>query len=233
MHLPALLNYLQGLRENNDKAWFVMNKPAYDILRDEFVMLVAGVIAQLAKADPHVADVNPKKALFRIYRDIRFSNDKTPYKTHFSASIADGPVKHWGPMYYLSIDWSGRLHVGAGCWLPPKDVLASLRRHAIEDVEGLKKLLRGKKLRETYAGLSDEDRLTRIPKGFDPEDPAVMEAAVFVRNKSFVVSTDVDLTSPEGKAIAKDLPTGIAKLLAAATPLNDWLRRAPVVNATE
>ncbi len=231
MHLPALRAYLRGLRENNNKAWFAMNKPAYDILRPEFVALVGQVIATLAKTDPHVADVDAKKALFRIHRDIRFSHDKTPYKTHFSASIADGPVKHWGPMYYLSIDADGRLHVGGGCWQPPRDVLASLRRHAIDDRDGLRRVLRGRRLKQTFGGLSMEDRLVRAPKGFDASDPAVGGALDYVRLKSFVVSTEVDLTARANAAGIGDLSGFIACRLAAATPLNDWLRRAPAASA--
>ena len=72
MHLPALMSYLKGLRENNNKAWFVMNKPAYDILRPEFVTLVGEVVAGLGRHDARIADVNAQKALFRIYRDVRF-----------------------------------------------------------------------------------------------------------------------------------------------------------------
>ena len=167
MHLPALIAYLQGLRENNNKAWFVMNKPAYDILRAEFIALVAEATAALSRSDPRVAGVDPKKALFRIYRDIRFSHDKTPYKTHFSASIADGGAKHWGPMYYLQIDADGRLHLGAGCYLPPRDVLARLRAHVVADHRGLGRVLKNKRFASTFGALNQDDKLARLPKGFE------------------------------------------------------------------
>jgi uncharacterized protein (TIGR02453 family) len=232
MHLPALLSYLRGLRENNNKAWFVMNKPAYDILRPEFVALVADVIARLAKADPHVADVNPKKALFRIHRDIRFSNDKTPYKTRFSASIADGPVKHWGPMYYLSIDADGMLHAGAGCWMPPRDVLASLRAHVLDDEAGLRRVMRGRRFKAAFGSLSQEDRLARLPKGFDADDPEVERVGDLLRLKSFVASSDLDLVATGHAQDSIELSALIADRLAAATPLNDWLRRAPVSSSS-
>jgi uncharacterized protein (TIGR02453 family) len=232
MHLPALLSYLRGLRENNNKAWFVMNKPAYDILRPEFIALVADVIAKLSKTDPHVAEVNPKKALFRIHRDIRFSNDKTPYKTHFSASIADGPVKHWGPMYYLSINADGVLHAGAGCWMPPRDVLASLRAHVLADEAGLRKVIRGKRFKEAFGTLSQEDRLARLPKGFDASDPDVERVGDLLRLKSFVASSDIDLVAAGHVKDSVNLATLIAGRLAAATPLNDWIRSAPVSSSS-
>ncbi len=231
MHLPALIAYLQGLRENNNKAWFVMNKPAYDILRAEFIALVAEVIATLSKTDRRIAGVDPKKALFRIYRDIRFAHDKTPYKTHFSASIADGVVKHWGPMYYLQIDADGRLHLGAGCYLPPRDVLARLREHVVADHRSLARVLKNKRFVSTFGALNEDDKLARLPKGFDADlrdiDCDIDWVGDLLRLKSYVVTADLDLTAPANAKAARDLPQTIATTLAAAVPLNDWLRAAP------
>ena len=226
MHLPALTSYLQGLRENNNKAWFVMNKPAYDILRPEFIALVAEVVAGLAAKDPRIADVNPKKALFRIYRDIRFSNDKTPYKTYFSASIAEEGVKNAGPMYYLSIDADANLHLGAGCHLPQPDVLARLRRHVIADHAGLARVTRNKRFVATFGALSERDRLARLPKGFDPKTPGIERYADLLRLKSFVVTSDLDLSKKANAKAANALSTTIVDTLSAAVPLDDWLRRA-------
>ena len=93
MHLRDLVQFLGELSENNNRAWFVMNKPRYDILRAEFLELVTEAVAQIAKCDPAIASCNPKKALFRINRDMRFSHDKTPYKTFFSASITASGMK--------------------------------------------------------------------------------------------------------------------------------------------
>ncbi len=222
MHLPALTSYLKGLRENNNKAWFVMNKPAYDILRPEFVALVGQVVAGLSKHDPLIAGVDAKKALFRIYRDIRFSNDKTPYKTYFSASIAEAGIKNCGPMYYLSIDADANLHLGAGCWLPPADVLAKLRRRVADDHASLRRILRNRRFVATFGALSDEDRLARLPKGYDPKTPGIDAYADLLRLKSFVVAANFDLSGnpPE------DLVGTIVSTFAAATPLDDWLRAA-------
>ena len=108
MHIRDLTRFLAELTENNQRAWFVMNQPRYDILRAEFLQLVTQLIAGIARFDPAVADCNPKKALFRINRDMRFSHDKSPYKTTFSAAItASGlkkPSQGGGPMYYFHIN---------------------------------------------------------------------------------------------------------------------------------
>ena len=231
MHLTALTSYLQGLREHNNKAWFVMNKPAYDILRPEFITLVAKVIAGLGKVDRHIADVDAKKALFRIYRDIRFSNDKTPYKTYFSASIAEPGVKHSGPMYYLSINADGVMHLGAGCWMPSAPVLANIRRHVVADHAGLLRIARNKTFVATFGALSTEDRLARLPKGFDPKTPGIERYADLLRLKSIVATTDIDLTTKVGTMQANDLVGTIVSTLSAATPLDNWLRKAVIAES--
>lgn len=224
MHLHALTSYLQGLRENNNKAWFVMNKPAYDILRAEFIVLVGDVLKGLVKKDPLLYGLEPKKALFRIYRDIRFSNDKTPYKSYFSASMADADGKHSGPMYYMSINADGRLHLGAGIWLPQKEVLAQIRRHVVAEHAALTKLTKAKKFVATFGALSREDTLARLPKGYDPAMPDIDRFADLLRLKSFVVGRDIDLTADA--AATADLATAIVDTFAAAVPLNTWLRGA-------
>jgi uncharacterized protein (TIGR02453 family) len=111
MHVRDLIQFLGELSENNNRAWFVMNKPRYDILREEFLALTIKLIAEISKFDPAIAGCNPKKALFRINRDMRFSHDKRPYKTHFSAAItASGlkkPSQGGGPAYYFHINEAG------------------------------------------------------------------------------------------------------------------------------
>ena len=226
MHLPALVSYLQGLRENNNKPWFVMNKPAYDILRPEFIALVGEIVQGLSKKDPLIADVNAKKALFRIYRDIRFSNDKTPYKSYFSASLAEEGVKNSGPMYYLRIDADGQLHLGAGCYLPERETLARLRRHVVDDHASLLQLMKAKRFVSTFGGLGEEDKLARLPKGFDADMPGIERFGELLRLKSYIVTTDLDLTAKVHADAARNLSATIVDRLAAAVPLNDWLRGA-------
>lgn len=137
MHVRDLTQYLAELAENNNRAWFVMNKPRYDILRAEFLELVVRLIAQVSKFDPAIAGCNPKKALFRINRDMRFSHDKSPYKSYFSASItASGlkkPSQGGGPAYYFHIDASGTLLIAGGEYMPPADRLRAIRQQVVAD----------------------------------------------------------------------------------------------------
>src|SRR5450830_78146 len=175
MHIRDLTQFLAELSENNNRAWFVMNKPRYDILRAEFLEVVIRLIADISKFDPAIASCNPKKALFRINRDMRFSRDKSPYKTHFSASVtASGlkkPSQGGGPSYYFHIDASGTLLVAGGEYMPPSDRLRAIRRHIVDDASGFGRLLKNKKLMGTYGDLQTEGQLTRPPKGFDANLP--------------------------------------------------------------
>ena len=111
MHLNALIEFLGGLEQNNNRPWFAWNKPAYDLLREEFEALLIDVIARVAKFDRGLGPVDAHKAMFRIYRDTRFYKDKTPYKTHFSAAIRDRAKRGLEPGYYFEIDHRGVLQV--------------------------------------------------------------------------------------------------------------------------
>ena len=220
MHIRDLTQFLAELAENNNRAWFVMNKPRYDILRAEFLELVTKLIADLGKFDPAVAGCNPKKALFRINRDMRFSKEKIPYKTHFSAAInASGlkrPHQGGGPTYYFHINETGSLLIAAGEWMPPPERLRAIRQHVIDDAAGFTKLLKNKKLKETYGELQEEGKLSRPPKGFDADVPHLE----YIKLKNFIVWHELDVrkVADLGKMLASDFKD--------AYPLVTWLRQA-------
>lgn len=219
MHIRDLTQFLAELSENNNRAWFVMNKPRYDILRVEFLELVTRLIAALGKSDPAIAGCNPKKALFRINRDLRFSREKIPYKTRFSAAInARGlkkPSQGGGPTYYFHIDETGALLIAAGEYIPPSDRLRAIRQHVIADQAGFSRLLKNRKLKQTYGDLQQEGKLTRPPKGFDADAPHLE----YIKLKSFIVWNE--------RAVTKD-SAELEKILLAdfknAYPLITWLR---------
>lgn len=107
MHIPALLQFLAELAENNNRPWFLHNKPHYDIIREEFVELVGQVGAKVAKFDADLGPFEPKKAVFRIYRDVRFAKDKSPYKTHIGAVLARDGQKLSPGVLYLHVEPAG------------------------------------------------------------------------------------------------------------------------------
>ncbi|HVL76915.1 MAG TPA: DUF2461 domain-containing protein [Noviherbaspirillum sp.] len=220
MHTRDLVRFLAELAENNNRAWFVMNKPRYDILRAEFLDLVTGLIGRIGRFDPAVSGCDPKKALFRINRDMRFSKDKSPYKTQFSAAItASGlkkPSQGGGPAYYFHIDQAGRLLVAGGEYMPPADRLRAIRQEIVENPAGFAKTMKTPALRKRYGELRDEGKLARIPKGFEAHEAL----ADVLKHKSYIVWTETDI----GKQVPADLAAELAAAFKDAYPLVAWLR---------
>jgi uncharacterized protein (TIGR02453 family) len=223
MHLRDLTQFLTELKDNNNRPWFLWNKPRYDILRTEFLETLTELIREMAKFDPQVAACNPKKAMFRFQRDTRFSHDKTPYKSHFSAGIAPGdkrrPSAAGGPTYYFHIEANGTLQFGAGEYLPPAPRLKAIREHVVNDATGFGKMLKNKHLRETYGDLNPEDKLQRPPKGFDPDHPLVE----YLKLKSYFVWIEVKLDVNAPEKLVPQLVQGFKD----ATALVNWLRGVP------
>lgn len=223
MHLRDLTQFLTELSENNNRPWFIMNKPRYDILREEFLAVVTQLIAELTQFDKQVAACNPKKAMFRINRDIRFSNDKSPYKTRFSAGITPNdkrrPSAGGGSTYYFHIEGNGTLHFGAGEYLPPAARLKAIREHVVNDATGFAKVLKNKQLRATFGDLLFEDSLVRPPKGFDPDHQHI----TYLKLKSFFVWTEVKLDLKAPDQLVPELVRGFKDAFALVT----WLRGVP------
>ena len=218
MNIRELVNYLEGLSENNTRAWFVMNKPSYDILRAEFTQLVGQLIADAARFDPAVDGQDARKALFRINRDIRFSKDKRPYKTHFSAVIAPGGKKDPGSHYYFHVDHQGKVLVAGGCYMPPPDVLKKIRAHIAADPAGFSRLLRAKGMWSHFGEFADEGKLSRPPKGFAADTPHIE----YIKQKSFIVWTETPVKGLDGEGLRKHVADGFKRSL----PLIRWLREA-------
>ena len=222
MHLRDLTQFLKELADNNNRPWFIMNKPRYDILREEFLQVVTETIVELGKFDAAVKFCNPKKAMFRINRDVRFAHDKSPYKTRFSAAVAPNdlrrPSKAGGPTYYIQIDGNARLLFGAGEYMPPPPRLKALRQHMVDDAAGFGKVLKNKKLKATFGDIRDEGKLMRPPKGFDPEHAHIE----YIKLKSFFVWTELDVPMNKPELLVPMIAQGLKD----AYPLVAWMREA-------
>ena len=224
MHLRDLTQFLTELADNNNRPWFIHNKPRYDILREEFETVVTELIASISKFDKQVVACNPKKAMFRINRDVRFANDKRPYKTRFSAGITPNDLRRpsagGGPTYYFHIDGDGALGIGAGEYLPPPDRLKAIRAQIVNDATGFAKLIKNKDMRATFGELETENKLQRPPKGYDPDHPHIE----YLKLKSFFMWTEVKikLNAPE------ELVPQLARAYKTAFALVAWLRAVEV-----
>jgi uncharacterized protein (TIGR02453 family) len=218
MHIPALLQFLAELHENNNRPWFLHNKPQYDILREEFIELVGEVGAKVAKFDKELGPFEPKKAVFRIYRDVRFAKDKSPYKDHIGAVIGARTTDKARPVYYFHVDHKGDLLTACGVYMPEPTALKKIRDFIVAEPAKFSRLLKSKTINDTFGGLMDEDRMSRPPKGYASDLPHIEH----IKNRHFLCETSLSLR----KKVPKDLAGKIAEDFAAAKPLMLWLRDA-------
>lgn len=194
MHIAKeTMSFLRELRENNNREWFIANKDAYDKAQANVKDFITALIAELTAFDPHINnEIKASKCLFRIYRDIRFSKDKTPYKTWFAAGISVDGRKLDGPEYYLHIGPENNF-IAAGYWRPEKQHLEAIRQEIDYNSEELVKVLAEGDF--TIADLSVEDKLKRPPAGYTEDDPNIE----VLKLKSFIIHrslSDVEVTAP-------------------------------------
>jgi uncharacterized protein (TIGR02453 family) len=220
---PQALRFLRGLAKNNNKPWFEAHRTEYETeLREPMRDLIGEMNARFATFAPEIAG-DPKRSMFRINRDIRFSKDKSPYKTHAAcwfhhrrATSRVGSEADAGSAgFYFHIE-PGRSMVGGGLWMPPRPQLNALRDAIAEQPAGFDKVAKG--LTKRFGGLDDEAVLTRMPRGFAEDHPA----AKWLRYQSFTsgrLLKDTDVTGPK-------LPALLAREFEALLPLVRWLNRA-------
>ena len=196
MNFKPILAFLKDLAKNNNKEWFEANKPRYQAAREEFLSILdEGYIPAISKWDEDIVGLKAKDAVFRIYRDIRFSKDKTPYKTSFAAGIAPGGRKGKLAKYYLHIQPEGETVLAGGMYMPEADALKKIRQEVDYNASELKKIVEAKAFK-TYFGEIQGEKLKRPPKGYEADHPNIE----FLKLKSFFVFckvNDEELLSPD------------------------------------
>lgn len=220
MHLADLQAFLSELSENNQRAWMAMNKPRYDILRKEFLELTSGLIDGLKHIDPAIANTNPAKAIFRINRDIRFSHDKSPYKTTFSASLVpDGrkkPSEGGGPAYYFQFNVQGVLLFAVGEYMPPSHRLKQIRDQLIADGDGFLEAISQPDFRSHFPQMTSEGKLVKVPRNY----PADHKMGDWLKYKSFIAVSEVRYVGMSSSEVIDQLLTAFR----CAQPIIQWLR---------
>ena len=165
--MQEVLNFLSELKENNHKEWFDQKRDWYQQCRKKVMFLTEVLIHEVGQFDTEIGVQDPKHCLFRIFRDVRFSNDKTPYKTNMGSFIAKGGRKSVNAGYYLHIEPGGSF-VGGGSYVPPADALKAIRTEIFDHPEDFKQLINNKSFHKVYPEMYD-DKLKTAPKGF-PKD---------------------------------------------------------------
>jgi uncharacterized protein (TIGR02453 family) len=172
---PATLLFLKELAKNNTKEWFDTHRAQYGVAKEDFAALIDSVIKKHSKKDTSIAAEQAKQTMFRINRDIRFSKDKSPYKTNLGASICKGGRKSRYAGYYIHIEPGNKSFVGGGLWMPEPDVLKNVRQEIDYRWNDFRKIISGKKFVSVFGDIdkSAEMTLSREPKGYTKDNPAI------------------------------------------------------------
>ena len=184
--MDKVLDFLKELAANNNREWFQANKKWYDECREKVLFLTDVLINEIGKFDPQVRGLSPKDCMFRIFRDVRFSNDKRPYKTNFGSFICKGGRKSMNPGYYFHIE-PGNSFIGGGIYMPPAEPLKAIRNYMAEHGDEYLEIINEPDFRKKYPEMYD-DKLKTAPKGF-PKDHEFID---LLKYKSFIFSKSFD-----------------------------------------
>jgi len=211
-----MTTFFRSLKRNNRREWFQPRKHVFEQhVKEPMIELVTALNRDFAKFAPEFVS-DPKKAIFRIYRDTRFSSDKTPYKTHIAASFARrGGERLAAGGFYFSVSHD-QIEVAGGIYHPEPETMLVVRNHIAEHHQDLRRLLADRKVRRLLGDLQG-DALTRAPKGFDPAHPAIQ----LIKMKDWILDTTLDPALGTSPRLYKEL----ADRFRAMTPLIELLNR--------
>lgn len=185
-------DFLTSLAANNDREWFQLHKQQHDNARENILEFTASIIDKLSKIDTTIPrELDPKSCVMRIYRDVRFSKDKVPYKTNFGIGISANGKNFNGPGYYLHIQPQQSFLAG-GCWMPEADLLKAIRQEIDYNGQNFHKIIDLPTFKKYFGGLDTEFQLKKAPKGYPSDHPDID----YLKLKSFTVGyplTQADL----------------------------------------
>ena len=191
---PQTLRFLKQLQKNNNKPWFDAHRAEYEAAKIDFQNFIQLVIDHLQKFDTTITGITARECLFRINRDIRFSKDKTPYKTNMGASIKAGGKKSPYAGYYFHLE-PGKTFIGGGLWMPEAETLKNVRQEIDYNWKEFREILNERSFKKIYGDVykGRELSLATTPKGYEKDNPALE----YLKLKSFIAETslvDADLT---------------------------------------
>lgn len=211
------LQFLEELSHNNTKSWFEQHRNRYTQAQSEIKSFIEIWLNEFGKIDESIAHLDPKKCIFRIHRDVRFSANKNPYKTNLGAYLYKGDKQANYAGYYLHIE-PGNCFFAAGNYMPLPEQLAKIRQEIDYNLHDFQKILQQKQFKEIFGNISSENKLKRAPKGYDEDNKAIE----FLKLKSFVVSTKLS----DEEICAKSMQTSIIQLSKTVKPFVDFLNNA-------
>lgn len=216
-YISELYDFLGQLSVNNERNWFKSHKDVYDRLRELWLEDLGRLIGDMSEWEPSLRHLDPRRAAYRIYRDTRFSADKTPYKTYFSASMAPGAEQgahHVGYYLQIGINDDGLTGLYAGIWCPEAPVLNKLRHAIVDNIEEWEAIMNEPTLRNSFQVVTTGS-LKTAPKGWPKDHPQI----------EWLRMRDFGLEAPVGSQffLDNDWPQKTSQLFRLTKPMIDFL----------
>ena len=214
----STIKFLKGLKKNNNRDWFEKNRNAYQAAKADFENFIQSVIDIHSKNDADLKGLTAKNCIFRINRDIRFSKDKSPYKTNFGASMDKGGKKSGYAGYYFQLE-PGNSFIGGGLWQPEPGSLKKVRQEIDYCLDEFENIVLSRKFKSTFGELytGEDVKLSRVPQGFDKNNPA----GEYLKFKSWLVIAEI----PDEELRSKHLVKKTAEAFKTMQPFIQFLNR--------
>ena len=215
----ATLQFLEEIDRNNNREWFNKNRSLYEDAREDFLHFYENLVDRVAKFDHGVAkNVEISKKIFRIYRDVRFSKDKSPYKTHLSGAIVPGGMKSGLAGYYVHVQPGGQSGLAGGMHMLDSNAIQKVRRVISKRFNEFQSIILSSDFIEEFGGLSMSNTLKKVPRGFDVKDPA----AEYLKLKSFGAWKSI----PDNEVLESNFLNNTVQSFRVIKKLNDFLNSA-------
>lgn len=213
------LQFLDDLKANNNRDWFLDNKKRYDVFKKDYQQLVGDFLDEMKPLDPSLEMLEIKNCTFRINRDIRFSKDKSPYKSHLSVWLSSGAKGQNRSGYYVHIE-KGSSFIAGGLYCPEAVDLRKIRTEISYFYEDLEEILAEKNFKKEFGDFdrNESNLLKNPPRGYEKDHPAI----AFLKLKSFETSQKFDIN----ELTNEDFVSKMSKRLIVLKPLNDFINRA-------
>ncbi len=212
---PLVFEFLNDLSHNNNREWFMDNKKRWQNVKEDFLEFVEDLMPELYDMDKTIGIQSAEKCMYRIYRDMRFSNDKTPYKTHVAVYIATGGIKRHGkPGYYFHIENENSM-AGGGIFMPESNTLAAIRKEIYYNIDTFRTIIEAPDFKKYFKQLWQLDMLKQAPKGF-PKD---FEGIDLLKYRHYVSSCEFSNIT----ATSDGFKNYVMEIFQATYPLNKFI----------
>ncbi|MBF2708286.1 DUF2461 domain-containing protein [Flavobacterium soyangense] len=213
------LQFLDELKINNNRDWFLDNKKRYEAVKKDYHQFVGDLLDAMKPLDPSLEMLEVKNCVFRVNRDIRFSKDKSPYKAHLGIWISSG-VKGWGRSGYYAHIEKGTSFIAGGFYCPEAGELKKIRKEIAYFHEDLEEIMNDKNFKKEFGDFDRNEKniLKNPPRGYEKDHPAIE----FLKLKSFETSQKFDID----EVTKEDFVTKMSKKFIVLKPLNDFINRA-------